>query len=76
MRYWPLAKFQELLMQLSVYGIKPDTRVVQPGQSDFYFTRKDEEGLSARKFNILCMCVCFFFHQCFFVYFQEKKVQA
>ena len=30
-RYWPVPKFQELLMQLSVYGIKPDVSVVQPG---------------------------------------------
>ena len=31
-RYWPLPKFQELLMQLSVLGIKPDEQVVQPGE--------------------------------------------
>ena len=31
-RYWPLPKFQELLMQLSVLGIKPDEQAVQPGE--------------------------------------------
>lgn len=30
--YWPLPKFQELLMQLSMLGIKPDEQVVQPGE--------------------------------------------
>ena len=31
-RYWPLPKFQELLMQLAQIGLKPDQQVVQPGE--------------------------------------------
>ena len=33
-RYWPLAKFQELLMQLAMIGVKADHTVVQPGEWD------------------------------------------
>lgn len=31
-RYWPLDKFQELLMQLSMNGVTPDEAAVQPGE--------------------------------------------
>ncbi|XP_076465519.1 LOW QUALITY PROTEIN: uncharacterized protein LOC143297198 [Babylonia areolata] len=41
-RYWPLPKFQELLMQLSVNGLMPDQRVVQPEYQDWWLPKVEE----------------------------------
>ncbi|XP_070174801.1 uncharacterized protein [Littorina saxatilis] len=35
-RYWPLPKFQELLMQLSINGVKPDQQAIQPEYKDWW----------------------------------------
>lgn len=42
MRYWPLSKFQELLMQLSVNRIKPDVTVVQPEYKNWWVPKVEE----------------------------------
>ncbi|KAL8602242.1 hypothetical protein ACOMHN_022755 [Nucella lapillus] len=41
-RYWPLAKFQELLMQLSVIGLTPDKQIVQPEYKDWWVPKVEQ----------------------------------
>ncbi|KAL8602241.1 hypothetical protein ACOMHN_022754 [Nucella lapillus] len=41
-RYWPLAKFQELLMQLSVIGLTPDQQIVQPEYKDWWVPKVEQ----------------------------------
>ncbi|XP_025077779.1 LOW QUALITY PROTEIN: uncharacterized protein LOC112554280 [Pomacea canaliculata] len=41
-RYWPLSKFQELLMQLSLNGLMPDEAAVQPEYKNWWIPKTEE----------------------------------